>query len=124
MPVWKPKALSDFEVGKACSAIEDIARRGRAYTETKSARYCTRADVEYDLAKCIELHDTSGTVHFWSRDNHKHVKYGFYSQPWVPEAINFLETAELSRVDRAWIKGLLCGFTSQDIQKDVAKAKA
>jgi len=43
--------------------------------------------------------------------------YGFYREPWVDEAILFIDHVELPAFHRHWISGLLFGYTPGAIQR-------
>ncbi len=116
---WTPAVLTDYEIGRAVWAAEIIAKSDKPVTEV-GCRAITSADaLENDLRACLKLASEAADVKIWTRraDGGKRMRYGFYRDAWVIDALDFLDRADLPDVDRAWINGLLFGYRSDAIQR-------
>lgn len=113
---WAPRILSEFEIGQAMAAIESVARSGKPLAEV-GCRAGNLADIEHDLTACLGSLRDAADVKIWMREAGDRVRFGFYIQPWVLEALTFVETADVSAVDRHWINGLLFGYRPEAIQQ-------
>lgn len=102
------------------AAIDAIALTGKPVAEV-SCRKVRLADLENDLAKCLELAGEVGNVRPWTKIVGARVRYGFYREQWVLDALNFLDRTELSDVDRSWISGLLFGYRPDAIQQYISR---
>lgn len=116
---WTPVILSDFEIGQAMAAIEGVARLEKPLAEV-GTRVASERDVELDLLHCLEMAGETGRVFPWVRRVGEHVRFGFYSEPWTLEALDFLERTPLQPSDRHWINGLLFGYRSSAIQRFIS----
>lgn len=117
-PVWVPKVISEYEVGRAMSAIEAIELLDKPIAEVIT-RHAVLADLEDDLCHCLELAGNPSGVNFWTRPtgDGKKFRCGFYREAWTLKALDFLDRTELSQLDRAWISGLLFGYRPTAIQQ-------
>lgn len=113
---WTPKALTEFEIGQAMAGIEGIERLGKPLSEV-GCRAADPADIEHDLRACLNSMSEATSVQVWIRKAGDRYRFGFYGQPWVLAALDFLDGAELQPSDRAWINGLLFGYQSAAIQR-------
>ena len=64
--VWRPKVLSEYEIGRSMSAIDAVTLLGKPIVEVFS-RTAEIADLESDLKGCIELAGKTDLVLFWIR---------------------------------------------------------
>lgn len=117
---WVPKLLSEYEVGRAVSAIEEIARRDKPIAEV-GCLDGVRADLEADLKACLDVVRGSEHVQFWVKPTGKQLRFGFYSESWALNALEFLDRVKLTSVDRAWIGGLLFGYHPRAIQAFITR---
>lgn len=113
---FTPRVLSEYELGRIFSAIENVSLTGKPIAEVV-ARAADRNDLESDLNDCLKLSGKSEGVSFWMMPSGSKWRFGFYRDKWTQRAILFLEHTELSPTDRAWISGLLYGYRSDAIQK-------
>lgn len=122
MDTWKPKILSDYELGSATAAIQAIALSGKPVAEV-GCRRADLADLEADLQGCLRLADAGAEIQFWTKAaTGGRYRYGFYAQPWVLSAIDFLDRADLAETDRSWINGLLFGYRTDAIQQFIDRS--
>jgi hypothetical protein len=117
---WTPKILSEFEIGQAMVAIETVARVGKPLAEV-GCRVGSEGDLEADLLCCVDDAGERGRVFPWLRRHGQHVRFGFYAEPWVLRAMDFMERQDLAPADRHWIAGLLFGYRSAAIQQFVER---
>lgn len=115
---WTPAVLTEYEIGRAIWAAEIIAKSDKPVTEVGS-RAASPAALEADLRECLKLASEAVDVKIWTlkSDDGKRIRYGFYREAWVIDALNFLDRADLPDTDRAWINGLLFGYRSDAIQR-------
>lgn len=115
---WKPAILTEFEIGQAMAAIEGIARLEKPLAEI-GTRIADEDDLRRDLQACI---DAAGETRVfpWIRRVGEHVRFGYYAEPWVLDALDFLDRTELQPSDRHWITGLLFGYRSGAIQQFIS----
>jgi hypothetical protein len=118
---WIPKVLSEFEIGQAMAAIEGVDRLGKPMAEV-GLRLVDPADLDHDLRWCIS--DSGARVFLWIRRHGERWSFGFYQQPWVLDAMDFLERADLPLNDRHWITGLLFGYQPHAIQSFAQRHEA
>lgn len=118
---WRPKVFSEYEVGRAVSAIEAVSRADKPVAEVGAA-VALHADLECDLKECLALVRGCEDVRFWIKEDGGELRYGFYREAWVMDALAFLDAAELAEKDRTWINGLLFGYRPAAIQ-DFMKRK-
>lgn len=117
---WTPKVLSEYEIAQAIAAIDAIALTQKPVAEA-GARRATQAELEDDLKECLRLAgEAEGQVRIWIKAEGARLQYGFYRESWVLQALGFLDRADLSGTDRAWISGLLFGYRSDAIQQFIA----
>jgi hypothetical protein len=112
--------LSEYEIGRAVGAIEAVSRSDKPVAEV-GCQEAALAELEVDLQECLKLADATGEVRLWTRPSGPRFRYGFYKESWVPGALDFLDRAELSEVERAWISGLLFGYRPGAIQQYIAR---
>jgi hypothetical protein len=116
---WTPKVISEYEVGRAMQAAEFALRLGKPVCEVM-VRSADRQDLEDDLNQIIASLGAQGKIfpmiRVWSKEPLR-FGYGFYKEPWIVKALEFLEQTELGHFDRSWISGLLFGYTPQAIQE-------
>ena len=82
------------------------------------------ADLEADLRGCLDFVGRVGEVKFWTRQagDVSLFRYGFYREPWALQALDFMDQAEdLCDTDRAWMNGLLFGYSPQAIQEYITR---
>jgi hypothetical protein len=115
-----PRALSEYEVGRAVAAIEAVSRTEKPVAEV-GCQEAALADLEDDLQNCLKLADTTGEIRFWTKPTGTRFRYGFYKDTWVLGALDFLDRAQLGEVERAWISGLLFGYRSGAIQQYISR---
>lgn len=108
--------LSDYEAGRAVAAIEAIARQQKPITEV-GCRVADREQLEADLQCCLDAVREPGCVSYWIRGAGPLLRFGFYAEEWVLDALTFLDRAKLKPKDRAWINGLLFGYNVGAIQR-------
>jgi hypothetical protein len=115
---WTPAVLTEYEIGRAVWAAEIVAKSDKPVTEIGCRAVASPEALENDLRECLKLASEAANVKIWTRSNGgTRVRYGFYRDAWVLDALDFLDRAELSDVDRAWINGLLFGYRSDAIQR-------
>jgi hypothetical protein len=115
---WAPAVLTEYEIGRAVLAAEMIARSEKPVAEVGCQNVATTAALEDDLRECVRLAGHADNVRVWTRaTSGGRVRYGFYREGWVLDALEFLDRADLSDVDRAWISGLLFGYRGDAIQQ-------
>jgi hypothetical protein len=115
---WTPAVLTEYEIGRAILAAEIIARSEKPVVEVGCQKVTSTAALEDDLRECMKLAGHADNVRVWTRTTiGNRVRYGFYREGWVLDALDFLDRAELPDVDRAWIGGLLFGYRADAIQQ-------
>ena len=120
-----------YEYEQCMIAIRKIALGRKPFAEVSSTR-ARKADLEYDLAMCLERAGQTGKVFFWIRRyGHLHRwrglyrwRYGFYKYPWTIQTLDFVDRPDLRALDRDWIRGLFFGYRPSSIQKFLDKEKA
>lgn len=117
---WIPRVLSEYEIGKAIASIEAVLRADKPIAEV-GCRQAEIADLESDLSACVGLVSADCGVRFWTRVSGNRFRYGFYKEPWVLDAIEFLDRTDLDAVTRAWISGLLFGYRPSAIQQFITR---
>lgn len=118
---WVPRLLSEYEVGRAVSAIEAVSRSDKPIAEVGSTQ-AERGDLEADLKGCLALVRGVEDVRFWIKvASGTLLRFGFYREPWALDALDFLDRADLPETDRAWISGLLFGYRPTAIQNFIAR---
>lgn len=119
---WTPSVLTEYDIGRAILAAEIIARSEKPIAEIGSQKVASPAALEDDLRECVKLAGHADNVRIWTRvTNGGRVRYGFYREGWVLDALDFLDRADLSEVDRAWISGLLYGYRCDAIQQFITR---
>lgn len=119
---WTPAVLTEYEIGRAVLAVEVIARSEKPVAEVGCQKVASVGTLENDLRECVKLAGHADNVRVWTRaTNGGRVRYGFYREGWVVEALDFLDRADLSNVDRAWISGLLFGYRTDAIQQFISR---
>ena len=107
-----PAVLTDYEVGRAILAAETIARTEKHVAEVGCQKAASTVALEDDLRKCVKLAGHAGNVRVWTRaTSGGRVRYGFYREEWVLDALDFLDRTDLSDVDRA---GSADGYSAID----------
>ncbi len=115
---WTPAVLSEYEIGRAVWAAEIVAKSEKPVAEVGCRTIATVAALHDDLRECLKFASEAADVKIWTRSaGGKRVRYGFYRDAWVVGALDFLDRANLSDTDRAWISGLLFGYRSDAIQR-------
>lgn len=115
---WTPAVLTEYEIGRAILAAETIARSEKPVAEVGCQKVTSIVALEDDLRECVKLAGHADNVCVWTRaTSGGRVRYGFYREGWVLDALGFLDRADLSSVDRAWISGLLFGYRTDAIQQ-------
>jgi hypothetical protein len=115
---WTPAVLTEYEIGRAILAAETIARSEKPVAEVGCQKVASVVALEDDLRECVKLAGHADNVRAWTRaTSGGRVRYGFYREEWALNALDFLDRADLSDVDRAWISGLLYGYRSDAIQQ-------
>ena len=112
---WTPKILSEFELGLAAAAIEEVARLDKPLAEV-GCRDGNRDDIEHDLKQCLNGRPQEEQISVWIRQRGERWAFGFYRAPWVMRAMDYLERADVEPSDRHWISGLLFGYRASAIQ--------
>jgi len=121
---WDPKVLTEYEIGRCMSAIDDVGMLNKPIAEVMT-RTAGIYDLQDDLTKCLELSGRVGSdIRYWIRPSGQRLRYGFYRHLWALQALEFLDRGELSQFDRDWISGLLFGYAPERIQEFVDKQKA
>lgn len=119
---WTPAVLTEYEIGRAILAAEIIARSEKPVAEVGGQKVTSIAALESDLRECVKLAGHADNVRVWTRaTSGGRVRYGFYREGWVLDALDFLDRADLSDVDRAWISGLLFGYRTDAIQQFISR---
>lgn len=117
------KVLTDYEVGRCSSAIEAVVLLGKPIVEVMT-RKAVREELEADLKQCLEMgRKLSRRVKYFVLPAGSRFRYGFYLERWTLEALIFLEGRNLSGRDRAWVSGLLFGYTPGEIQKFINRTE-
>lgn len=120
--VWTPAVLTEYEVGRAILAAETIARSEKPAAEVGCQKVTSTVALEDDLRECVKLAGHANNVRAWTRaTSGGRVRYGFYREEWVLDALDFLDRTDLSDVDRAWTSGLLYGYRSDAIQQFISR---
>ena len=115
---WTPAVLTEYEIGRAILAAEIIARSEKPVAEVGCQKIASTVTLEDDLRECVKLAGHADNVRVWTRaTSGGRVRYGFYREGWVLDALDFLDRADFSDVDRAWIGGLLFGYRADAIQQ-------
>jgi hypothetical protein len=115
---WTPCILTEYEIGRAIWAAEIVAKSDKPVTEAGSLVAASPDALLDDLRECLKLASESADVKIWTRSaGGKRLRYGFYRDAWVVDALDFLDRADLPDADRAWINGLLFGYRSDAIQR-------
>jgi hypothetical protein len=115
---WTPTVLTEYEIGRAILAAEIIARSEKPVSEVGCQRVTSTVALEDDLRECVNRAGHADNVRVWTRSaSGNRVRYGFYREGWVLDALDFLDRAELADVDRSWIGGLLFGYRADAIQQ-------
>jgi hypothetical protein len=115
---WTPSVLTEYEIGRAIWAAEIIAKSDKPVTEVGCRTASSSDALLDDLRECLKLASEAADVKIWIRSaGGTRLRYGFYRDGWVMNALEFLDRAELPDVDRAWINGLLFGYRSEAIQR-------
>lgn len=123
---WTPSVLTEYEIGRAIWAAEIIAKSDKPITEVGSRAVASPDALMDDLRECLKLASEAADVRIWTRrtEDGKRLRYGFYREAWVLDALEFLDRANLPDVDRAWINGLLFGYRSDAIQRFIDRLRA
>ena len=122
---WTPAVLTEYEVGRAVWAAESIAKSDKPVAEIGCRGIASPEALMDDLRECLKLASEAADVKIWTRSaGGKRLRYGFYREAWVVDALDFLDRADLLDVDRAWINGLLFGYRSEAIQRFIARLGA
>lgn len=120
---WTPAVLSEYEIGRAVWAVEIVARSEKPVAEVSCRKVASLASLEDDLRECIKLAGNADNVRPWTRPTTANrVRYGFYREAWVLDALDFLDRAKLADADHAWISGLLFGYRADAIEEFIARA--
>lgn len=98
------------------TAIETVARLGKPLVEI-GLRNGDPADLEDDLKSCLAQVRDGTRVAPWIRQQGQYWRFGFYGEPWVLRALDFLDDPDLAPRDRHWISGLLFGYSANAIQR-------
>jgi hypothetical protein len=117
---WTPSVLTEYEIGRAVWAAEIVAKSDKPITEVGSCAIASPAALVDDLRECLKLATRDAAdVKIWTRvsADGKRVRYGFYREPWVVGALDFLDRTKLSDDDNAWISGLLFGYRTDAIER-------
>ena len=114
---WTPRVLTNFEWGQCIASIEAVQRLDKPIAEVSAVK-AFLPDLEADLEGCLGFFRGTSDVKFWTREaDPGRYRYGFYKAPWTLQALDFLDRMDLSRIDRAWISGLLFGYRPGAIQE-------
>ena len=119
------KILTEYERGRAQIAIEWVARAQKPIVEIggRSLKNCDLNALAEDLNLCIA---ESGEVvkgfviPFGTTD---YCCYGFYCESWAIKALLSVqenESLSLNPQNRAWIQGLLFGYSPDAIQRFIS----
>lgn len=117
---WKPILLSEYEIGRAVSAIEAVSRCDKPISEVGGIE-AQQPDLETDLIGCLRLVRGADDVRYWIKPSGSRLRFGFYREPWALDALEFLDNADLDESNRAWISGLLFGYRPKAIQDFIAR---
>ena len=121
---WTPSVLTEYEIGRAIQAAETIARSEKPVAEVGCQKVASTVALEDDLRECVNLAGHADNVRVWTRaTDGGRVRYGFYREDWALNALNFLDRADISDVDRAWISGLLFGYRGDAIQQFISRTR-
>ncbi len=119
---WIPLVLSEYEIGRATWAAQMIARSDKPVAEVGACLAVSLDAVMADLHECLNLAGHIDGVKVWSRPaSGGRVRYGFYREAWVLDALDFLDRATVADTDHAWISGLLFGYRPDAIQDFIAR---
>src|SRR5438132_295788 len=93
---WTPAVLTEYEIGRAILAVETIARSDKPVAEVGGQKVRSTVALENDLRECVRLAGHAANVRVWIRPTSGgRVRYGFYREAWVLDALDFLDRAEL-----------------------------
>lgn len=121
---WTPSVLTEYEIGRVIWAAEIVAKSDKPVTEVGS-RIAPQGALEADLRECLKLASEAADVQIWIRKTAgNRLRYGFYREAWVVDALDFLDRENLRETDRAWISGLLFGYRSEAIQRFINRLNA
>jgi hypothetical protein len=119
---WTPSVLTEYEVGRAVWAAQMIARSDKSVAEVGACKVETLDALTADLLQCLKIAGHAAGVKVWTRPTSgNRVRYGFYREAWVLDALDFLDRAKLADADHAWISGLLFGYRPDAIQDFIAR---
>jgi hypothetical protein len=117
---WTPRVLSEYEIGRAVGAIEAVSRSDKPIAEVGSID-AARTELEADLQGCLGLVRGADDIRFWIRPGGDSWRFGYYREAWAVNALDFLDSSDLSEFDRAWISGLLFGYRPTAIQDFISR---
>jgi hypothetical protein len=111
--------LCDYEVGRSISAIELIGRGTKPLAEIGNTKISDSEIriLENDIKACLAIANEPGVKGFLAEQKDGRWSYGFFREPWVEEALLFIDAAELPAYHRHWISGLLFGYNPGAIQR-------
>lgn len=115
---WTPFVLTEYEIGRAVLSAQIIARSEKPITEVGCQKVASIAALHADLKECIRLAGHADHVRMWTRPTDGgRTRYGFYREPWVLDALDFLDRAELPDTWHAGLSGLLFGYRTNAIEE-------
>ena len=124
-PVTDLAILTEYEAGRAITAIEWVARGNKPIVEIGS-RMLPDADAEHlatDLYHCIEISGESEVRGFAIHDAQGWWQFGFYRYDWAISAFLYLHNEEAPAIQGAhahWVRGLLFGYNAESIQRFIS----
>jgi len=115
---WQPKVLLEHEIGYL-TAMAEIMLRSEKPLCSLTVRRASEEDIKRDLQEFAYCAGAEGKLFPWVRgkEGDAHVLCGFYTYPWVINALDFIHEAKIDPNHKAWMSGLLFGYSGESIQK-------
>jgi hypothetical protein len=117
--------LTEYELGRAVTAIEWVARGGKPIVEI--GQRClsgdiTALDLAHDLDRCIALVGEPDVRGFAIHQSDEFWQFGFYRYEWAIAALLSLEKEAPASAQMHWVRGLLFGYDSASIDRFISSS--